>query len=205
MGHSKVYGICENKCKVEVLPKENCCPKSHSSATSEYGVGTTTNFGHVKLTNALQGLDGTESNTALGAIAGYKLYHKFENYYTKFEVKNLLPSETEWVNLPLANGVTAGTTGRGRPQYKRVGNHVYIRGSVMVTPGTSTKTIGTIPNGFRPTENEYRLGVADGTRFAQMYMTADGDLKLDWVANITNGSHYVSNIWVVVAMDYYID
>lgn len=36
MSHTKVYGICENKCKVEVIPKENLVLMSVASMKLNY-------------------------------------------------------------------------------------------------------------------------------------------------------------------------
>ena len=46
-------------------------------------------------------------------------------------------SDAAWSYLNLTLGTTPGNYGAGRMRYKKMGNHVFIAGSVNVTPGSS--------------------------------------------------------------------
>ena len=64
------------------------------------------------------------------------------------------PTDTGWVNIPLASGYEAGEA--GVPQYRLKAGVVFLRGSIQETTGTLSlntspgHTIGTLPAGARP-------------------------------------------------------
>lgn len=59
-------------------------------------------------------------------------------------------SEPAWNYVTLSKGSTPGSYGAGRMRYMKMGNHVFVAGSVNVTPGTNI-TLFTLPVGYRPT------------------------------------------------------
>lgn len=64
-------------------------PTNHASTTTNYGIGTSTNYGHTKIINSLTTTSHSDGN-ALSAYQGYILNQKFSNY------------------LPLAGGTLTG-------------------------------------------------------------------------------------------------
>jgi len=56
-------------------------------------------------------------------------------------------ADSGWVNLPLASGATA--ISGAVPQYRRIGNMVYLRGGFTNILGSVT-AMATLPSGFRP-------------------------------------------------------
>lgn len=55
------------------LKKEDGAPTSHASTFDEYGAGTTTKFGHCKLTTSLDAPSGNQDGIALAGSMGYTL------------------------------------------------------------------------------------------------------------------------------------
>lgn len=84
MAHNKVYGICENKCQVETMGKDeinskldNKADTNHASTNSAYGLASSSKFGHVKLTtNTSQAPSGdiAGDGVALAGTVGYSLH-----------------------------------------------------------------------------------------------------------------------------------
>lgn len=59
-----------------------------------------------------------------------------------------------WISLTVGGGYVAEGSGFGAPAYRKVGDIVYIRGSVLLT-GTFAAVVGwfTLPSGYRPPTN----------------------------------------------------
>ena len=223
MAHEKVYGICENKCQVEIYDKEyidkSLCPKNHLSSGKEYGVASNTQYGHARVTSDISTIY-AQGGIALAQSVGYSLSNRCNELEsetlsltsrqstlaTRVLNVELSTEDTGWYDLPLADGITSGIIGRGTPQYKKIGNHVFIRGSVNVTALSSgTVLIGTLPEGFRPNASEYSMQPCGGARIAQIFVNSDGQLKLDCVYDLSSGSPYAGELWVQVVIDYHVE
>lgn len=59
-------------------------------------------------------------------------------------------SDTGWINLDLLNGVTARSGDQYTPQYRRIGNVVYLKGQINIPQHTGTLMMFGLPVGFRP-------------------------------------------------------
>lgn len=86
MAHNKVYGICEDKCQVEVFSKDEAnerydgkADSNHASNQPTYGIGTATNYGHVKLTDSTAQPSGSLAGVALAGTVGYSLAMQIKN------------------------------------------------------------------------------------------------------------------------------
>ena len=113
--------------------------------------------------------------------------------------------DTGWQTLPLASGVSVGLYA-GTPQYRRIGNHVFLRGSVSFTASSSGVTIANLPTGCFPPNVFYKLCATGGSRVARIYANSSGVLNCDWVYNL-GGTHVTSETigWMDINMDYFID
>ncbi len=114
-------------------------------------------------------------------------------------------SEPAWNYVTLSKGSTPGSYGAGRMRYMKMGNHVFVAGSVNVTPGTNV-TLFTLPAGYRPTSGTATvIRPCSGTRVARIAVTTDGSFNLEWVKNLTDGSSYTSgSLWVECSIDFWI-
>ena len=87
-------------------------------------------------------------------------YAKFQTpeiYFCRFDGTNYEYSkgssvdDTGWVDLTLQNGVTArDNTPAYKPQFRRIGNIVYLKGQVDIPSHTGDLLIATIPSGYLP-------------------------------------------------------
>ncbi len=102
----------------------------------------------------------------------------------KINNKLIKTEDTGWLDIPLATGVSS-TSHVGKPQMRKVGNVVYLRGSITGIPTFDT-LIGILPAEFRPTALSYGAGRAQGARIATYAVFPGGDLNLV----ITNDSSY---------------
>ena len=112
--------------------------------------------------------------------------------------------EPAWNYVTLSKGTTPGSYGAGRMRYMKMGNHVFVAGSVNVTPGTNI-TLFTLPEGYRPASGTATvIRPCSGTRVARIAITTDGSFNLEWVKNLTDGSNYTSAaIWVECSIDFW--
>lgn len=93
MAHNKVYGICENKCQVEVLSKEETMSQfddkadnNHASTSEIYGLATTNEYGHVKLTQSTTMPTGNQDGIALAGSMGYTLSQRINDAKTAMRI-----------------------------------------------------------------------------------------------------------------------
>ena len=115
-----------------------------------------------------------------------------------------LPADTGWINVPLASGISDGGT---IPQYKKVGNQVFLRGDYSGTKTAGTAlNLGYLPEGFRPPDNVYILAVGNGARVGRVYITKDGAIGVDWIYLLTSSSEYSGKFsWLSFTLNYWVD
>ena len=117
-----------------------------------------------------------------------------------------LAEDSGWIPLRLNDGVSAGSYGgRSVPSYRKIGNRVFMEGSVVVTPGSSSVTIATLPAGYRPRVVIHKLTEVAGKRIGRIMVGAGGTVNVEWVLNVTDGSSVMEGAWVAVKMDFFID
>jgi hypothetical protein len=106
-------------------------------------------------------------------------------YYSDVQaVQNLIPVDSGWQNISRASGYNAGSL--GTPQYKKVGNQVFIRGSWSTSNdiGSSSVVLGTLPSGYRPPYDTRWIVPENGTGYiGRVGITTNGEIKLDWFGN----------------------
>ena len=90
-------------------------------------------------------------------------------------------SEPAWNYASLSLGSTPGSYGAGRMRYMKMGNHVFVAGSVNVKPGVNI-TLFTLPAGYRPTSGTATvIRPCSGSRIARIAVTTSGAFNLEWV------------------------
>lgn len=105
-------------------------------------------------------------------------------------------SDTGWQSLTTSKGTWTLL------KYRKIGNIVNVVGhaSAYTWSGSSGDTIVTaangLPAGCRPVSNIYFNANVSGTRLARGYIGTGGNIGIDWVANISNGSNYTSSTWL---------
>lgn len=114
--------------------------------------------------------------------------------------------DSGWQTLTLQDGVAAADTSFAiAPQYRKIGNRVYIRGHVKCAVPSGGTLIAVLPEGYRvPSGTHYDIGECGGTRVSRIYADADGNLKCEWIQNI-GGSAFTGETWIQIDMDYLVD
>ena len=95
--------------------------------------------------------------------------------------------DTGWQTLPLADGISTGNLGI-IPKYRRFGNSVYISGDVKGITKART-TIGTLPEGVRPTREMYCLCHAPGTNIINWIVQADGQIVIEYCYKLSDSKY----------------
>ena len=128
-------------------------------------------------------------------------------YYSDVQaVQNLIPADSGWQNIPRTSGYNAGSL--GTPQYKKVGNQVFIRGSWSTSNsiGSSSVILGTLPSGYRPPHDVRWVVPENGAGYiGRVGITTDGDIKLDWFGNTFGSRDTGSFTNIVTNFSFWID
>ena len=92
--------------------------------------------------------------------------------------------DTGWINLPLSTSVepVSGFT----PQYRKIGDIVYIAGRVTHIQGSFQ--IGTLPEGFRPTNSINDMGSfpINDSAWRRIYIGSGGAVTAGSIQNSTS-------------------
>lgn len=107
-------------------------------------------------------------------IIGYEITSES---YTSTEIEPV--KDSGWINATLTSNFKAyGGSSTNTPQYRKIGKIIYIRGIIAPTAeiaSGASKTIFTLPNGYRPTK--------------PIYCLQQGSVKNSWLCAIdTSGS-----------------
>lgn len=117
-----------------------------------------------------------------------------------------IPADSGWQNISRASGYNAGSL--GTPQYKKVGNQVFIRGSWSTSNsiGSSSVVLGTLPSGYRPPYDTRWIVPENGTGYiGRISIATDGDIKLDWFGNTFGSRDTGSFTNIVTNFSFWID
>ncbi|KGL44477.1 hypothetical protein EP56_07705 [Listeriaceae bacterium FSL A5-0209] len=97
--------------------------------------------------------------------------------------------DSGWIDLPLKTNYSAGTA---KPQYRKIGNRVILRGLVNRVAGTPAGAFSTLPVGFRSSTsyvNGYKVAQQSGAigSSATVYAKQNGDLEVLAIAVDASG------------------
>ena len=86
-------------------------------------------------------------------------------------------SDSGWINLTLNSGWTMDNYAAEVPQYRKIGNIVYLRGLVNAT-ALAGNVIATVPVGYRPTGyfNRFACALNQG-EFVMIQINANGQIN----------------------------
>lgn len=117
-----------------------------------------------------------------------------------------LDDDTGWLELTLETGVTVhDATFAVVPKYRRIGNHVYVRGHVNTSVPSGGRLIAVLPEGFRvPAGTHYDIAECAGQRLGRIYADANGNIRVEWIYTL-GGSAYTSALWIQIDIDFLID
>lgn len=132
----------------------------------------------------------------------------FEN---SIEVNDIFVNK-EWKSLTLKNNFENKGFEANQLEYRKIGNHVYIRGSVKF-PDNATWTgsaiqVADLPTIIAPKKgNHYSMNACDGARIARVIVTATGGLSIEWIRRLTDGANdtTTTGLWASMNVDYWVD
>ena len=112
--------------------------------------------------------------------------------------------DTGWKNLTLENGVIEYSTNQ-RPQYRKIGKVVFIRGAVKNVLAKDT-VIATLPEGFRPSNSipyaqNTSMRTGNFAMYSRMIVNNSGGIKIE---GITDGAAY-GDKWFPIACSFTVD
>ncbi|APF23190.1 pyocin knob domain-containing protein [Clostridium butyricum] len=152
---------------------------NESTLNTPYKVGITgLTIGSVDIYN----LDINFELQIYNAFGSVNRYVRSKNNGTWSDWSILKDIDSGWLNLPLGSGIIVD--GGLTPQYRKIGNRVFIRGSVknIVTGNT---VIGTLPVGFRPVlQNHHYATFTNTNACASFNISTDG--RIIYQGNSTN-------------------
>lgn len=138
------------------------------------------------------------------------IYNKYRVYHSGM-TNAIQPSDTGWIPLSLASGISAATQYAEYygAAYRVVnGNHVYVRCGVAFDYKGSrlALTSSAIPAEYRPKHGAYAICAGNNPRLYRIVVNTDGIIELEW-ANVlgsssTSGSFSVS--WMDGRVDYFV-
>ena len=120
--------------------------------------------------------------------------------------KNIMDdASTEWHDLPLASGATPGPY--RKPQYRIIGNHVFVSGDVAIKiDGTNLALIAQLPEGYGPPGNVYKGAMATGFQLGRLLIGSARNLYVEWVYSLQTGNRFDGQLsWICIDMDWYVD
>lgn len=140
---------------------------------------------------------------------------KAESLETTGKIKAPNVSDTGWIDLPLADGVTVGSSaadGRYPGCAYRVinGNHVFIEFNIALTYEGELININAsaIPSAYCPElQSIHALIPSNGRTVTRVYVTPGGILRLEWVQQMiatANTTSYTVT-WTSGTIDYFIN
>lgn len=125
------------------------------------------------------------------------------NYSNMFIAKSYgsIFDDSGWINV----SATKGTW--NYLQYRKIDNRVTVRGnaSSFAWGGSTGDNFLNIPSGYRPAKQVYFYGFSSGSRISRLYLTAAGNLGMDFLCNMSDGSGYTGSTWFWFEVSYYID
>lgn len=119
------------------------------------------------------------------------------------DMDNRIPTDTGWLDLTLNEGIESYSANQ-KPQYRKIGKIVFIRGAVTNIPERNT-ILATLPEGFRPVSvsNTYvqntSLRTGDFAMIARLTINTSGVLKLE---GISDGASYDDGKWFPITCSY---
>ena len=130
-------------------------------------------------------------------------------------------ADTGWKTLSIIYDPTEWTVGTPAPKYRKIGNHVYVKGQVrinldqMYDPDTGSEDITTIfatlPEGYRPATSFYKLIPNQGDRMARLYVrsaSASGDpggMNINYLKDYSGTPIKSGTVWIQIDCDFLTD
>jgi hypothetical protein len=110
--------------------------------------------------------------------------------------------DSGWITPTLSDGAThySGTPVR----YRKKDGVIYVAGEVALSNATSSSyALFTLPSGYRPKNRVRCVNTASGKRISRWYINTAGNVTLEWIMNIADGSYATGEIsWVSINVSF---
>lgn len=98
-------------------------------------------------------------------------------------------SDSGWTGISL-NGGFSERSSSFTPQYRKIGNRMYLRGNIIGTITANTITpIFTLPSGYRPTQEHDFSIILSGTILAIGFISTSGVVSLKTFSDVTTSTY----------------
>lgn len=136
--------------------------------------------------------------------------HAYASAYDSEGNEYLHPHDTGWQTLPLSSGVSASVHNSGaaaKPQYRKIGNHVYIRGTIGCSSiiGAALVHIATVPAEVAPKATEIHTTCGTSARTCRGEIRTDGTYYLGFCYTQSGAANATTAVWYDITMDYWLD
>lgn len=116
---------------------------------------------------------------------------------------NLTRNDSGWETLTISGtGFSAHET--TPPQYRKIDNHVFLRGKLVVdmdTVSDLTTVFATLPSGYRPSMEKYQLLAGEGDRMARLYIRTGGGININYFKEYA-GAAVTGSHWLQIDTDF---
>ena len=100
-----------------------------------------------------------------------------------YDYRNISIIDTGWQDITLQNGVTARSGDAYKPQYRKIGNVVYIKGQVNIPSHNSTITMCELPSGYKPS---YEAKMPLMLPYVHNWIDIDGKFNIGPIGSLNN-------------------
>lgn len=131
---------------------------------------------------------------------------KLINEETDKKIDEIKPIDSGWLDLTLSQGVSQGSYG-GIPQYRQINNQVFIRGGFAFNKTTSPTNLATLPEEFRPKDNNvYFFMPVGGSNVARGFIAPSGTIYVEWIYSLTTDSQVTGDVaWANINLSFFND
>lgn len=109
-------------------------------------------------------------------------------------------SDTGWVDLTLKSGFkNFSDSTDNKPQYRKIGDVVYLRGAISPTAAissTSQQTFTTLPSGTHPTKTQYFICQGSDMNRWLLSVAANGDVGFGRYGTTTASTSVPTSAWL---------
>jgi hypothetical protein len=128
-------------------------------------------------------------------------------------MENLFANDSGWQTLTISStqgGFSAPTSGNKIPSYRKIGNHVYIQGFVIVNMGEAgppdvNSPFAQLPSEFVPSHFFYLHAPGQGAREAGVLVDQSGYLSMAYFKDSTGANVTSGEYWFQIDCDFLTD
>ena len=136
---------------------------------------------------------------------------KLESHYPAHLYGGIARIGDGWTELAPLAGSTPAEYGGGILRCRKIEGKCIIAGSLLVKPGSTTRVLAQLPDGYTPATGVFSINACSGSRVARIAVGGAneenaGKLALSWVKSLLDGTDYTeAAIWVQCSIEYWVE